>query len=93
MCVQGCQWCLEILASQQESKSFKQILYATKTDVESGATFADALRKHPKAFDDLFVNLVAAGEVGGILDTIFMRLANYLEKSMKWLFFPVQGLS
>ena len=51
--------------------------------MESGSTFADALKKHPKAFDDLFVNLVAAGEVGGILDTIFLRLANYLEKSEK----------
>lgn len=75
--------CLEILASQQESRAFKTILYAVKNDVEGGSTFADALRKHPKAFDDLFVNLVAAGEVGGILDTIFMRLAAYLEKAMK----------
>ncbi len=75
--------CLEILASQQESRAFKNILTAVKVDVEGGSTFADALRKHPKAFDDLFVNLVAAGEVGGILDTIFMRLASYLEKAMK----------
>lgn len=75
--------CLEILSSQQESKAFKEILVNVKIDVEGGSTFADALRKHPKVFDDLFVNLVAAGEVGGILDTIFLRLANYLEKSMK----------
>jgi type IV pilus assembly protein PilC len=75
--------CLEILASQQESKKFKEILYAVKIDVEGGSTFAEALRKHPKAFDELFVNLVAAGEVGGILDTIFLRLSNYLEKAMK----------
>ena len=75
--------CLEILASQQESKVFKQVLFEVKRDVEGGSTFAEALRKHPKVFDDLFVNLVAAGEVGGILDTIFLRLANYLEKSMK----------
>ncbi|HLG20436.1 MAG TPA: type II secretion system F family protein [Bdellovibrionota bacterium] len=75
--------CLEILASQQESKKFKAVLYAVKTEVEGGSTFAEALRKHPKVFDELFVNLVAAGEVGGILDTIFLRLANYLEKSMK----------
>ncbi len=75
--------CLEILSSQQESKVFKAILISVKNDVEGGSTFAEALRKHPKAFDDLFVNLVAAGEVGGILDTIFLRLANYLEKSMK----------
>ena len=75
--------CLEILAGQQESKVFKKVLFETKADVEGGSTFADALRKHPKAFDSLFVNLVAAGEVGGILDTIFLRLANYLEKAMK----------
>lgn len=56
--------CLDILASQQENKAFKAILYKVKEAVESGSTFADALGKHPKAFDDLFVNLVAAGEVG-----------------------------
>ncbi len=75
--------CLEILASQQESRVFKKVLYAVKAEVEGGSTFADALSKHPKVFDDLFVNLVAAGEVGGILDTIFLRLAGYLEKAMK----------
>lgn len=75
--------CLEILASQQDSKAFKIILYKIKADVEGGSTFADALKKHPKVFDELFVNLVAAGEVGGILDTIFLRLAAYLEKAMK----------
>ncbi len=75
--------CLDILANQQESRAFKEILTKTKVDVEGGSTFAEALKKHPKAFDDLFVNLVQAGEVGGILDTIFLRLANYLEKAMK----------
>jgi type IV pilus assembly protein PilC len=75
--------CLDILASQQENKSFKDILYKVKDDVESGSTFADALGKHPKAFDQLYVNLVAAGEVGGILDTILSRLAAYIEKAMK----------
>ena len=75
--------CLDILASQQDSRAFKEVLMKTKADVEGGSTFADALRKHPKAFDELFVNLVQAGEVGGILDTIFLRLANYLEKAMK----------
>jgi type IV pilus assembly protein PilC len=75
--------CLEILASQQENKTFKDILYKVKESVESGSTFADALGKHPKAFDQLFVNLVAAGEIGGILDTILTRLAAYIEKSMK----------
>ncbi|HWI40289.1 MAG TPA: type II secretion system F family protein [Verrucomicrobiae bacterium] len=75
--------CLDILASQQENKFFKGILYKVKEDVESGSTFADALGKHPKAFDNLYVNLVAAGEVGGILDTILNRLAAYIEKAMK----------
>lgn len=75
--------CLDILSSQQENKTFKEILLKVKESVEGGATFADALGKHPKAFDDLFVNLVAAGEVGGILDTILNRLAAYIEKAMK----------
>ena len=75
--------CLDILSSQQENVTFKQILQTIKEDVEAGSTFADALRKHPKAFDELFVNLVAAGEVGGILDTILNRLAVYIEKAMK----------
>jgi len=75
--------CLDILAGQQENKGFKTILYKVKEDVESGSTFADALGKHPKAFDQLYVNLVAAGEVGGILDTILNRLAAYIEKAMK----------
>jgi len=75
--------CLDILASQQENKDFQEILFKVKESVESGSTFADALSKHPKAFDQLFVNLVAAGEIGGILDTILTRLAAYIEKSMK----------
>ncbi|MDD2309612.1 MAG: type II secretion system F family protein [Desulfuromonadaceae bacterium] len=75
--------CLEILAKQQENKAFQEILYKVKESVESGSTFADALGKHPRAFDQLFVNLVAAGEIGGILDTILTRLAAYIEKSMK----------
>lgn len=75
--------CLEILAGQQENKTFKEILYKVKDSVESGSTFAEALGKHPAAFDQLFVNLVAAGEIGGILDTILQRLAAYIEKSMK----------
>jgi len=62
--------CLDILGMQQENEAFKKIILRVKEDVEAGSTFADALKKHPKAFDDLFVNLVAAGEVGGILDTI-----------------------
>ena len=75
--------CLDILSSQQDNKTFKEILLQVKADVESGATFADALKKHPKAFNELYVNLVAAGEVGGILDTILNRLAVYIEKALK----------
>ena len=75
--------CLDILSRQQENKSFRKVLLEVKESVESGSTFADALKKHPKVFDELFVNLVAAGEVGGILDTILNRLAAYIEKSMK----------
>src|SRR5262245_35184669 len=74
--------CLDILAAQAPNKGFQKILYEVKAQVESGSTLADALRKHPKAFGDLFVNLVAAGEVGGILDTILGRLATYIEKAM-----------
>jgi type IV pilus assembly protein PilC len=74
---------LEILSTQVESKSLAKTLSIIKTDVESGATYADALRKHPKVFTDLYANMVAAGESGGILDTILNRLANYIEKAMK----------
>jgi type IV pilus assembly protein PilC len=73
--------CLEILSDQQANATFKEVLRQVKSDVEQGSTFADALRKHPKPYDDLYVNLVAAGEVGGILDTILNRLAVYLEKA------------
>jgi type IV pilus assembly protein PilC len=75
--------CLEILGSQQENKTFAKILQQTRMDVEGGATLADAMRKHPKAFDELFVNMIAAGEAGGILDTILKRLATYIEKAVK----------
>lgn len=75
--------CLDILHTQQENPHFKKILGAVKTDVESGKTFADALSKHPKVFDPLMVNLVAAGETGGILDTIMTRIAVQTEKSVK----------
>jgi type IV pilus assembly protein PilC len=75
--------CLDILGLQQENASFKKVILKVKEDVESGSTFADALTKHPKVFDALFVNLVAAGEVGGILDTILSRLAEHIEKAMK----------
>lgn len=75
--------CLDILANQTENKHFAKILKQVKNTVESGSTFSDALRRHPKVFDELFVNLIAAGEVGGILDTILNRLAAYIEKAVK----------
>ncbi len=74
---------LEILSTQVENKFFGQILRQIKSDVEAGATFADALKKHPRVFSELYVNMVAAGEAGGILDTILNRLAGYIEKAMK----------
>lgn len=73
---------LDILAAQTESKPFRKVIKQIKDDVEAGSTFTEALRKHPKIFDDLFTNMVAAGEIGGILDTILNRLAGYMEKSM-----------
>jgi type IV pilus assembly protein PilC len=75
--------CLEILGSQQEHKVFKRVLIQIRQDVESGSNLADAMRKHPKVFNDLFTNMVAAGEAGGILDTILQRLSTYIEKSVK----------
>jgi type IV pilus assembly protein PilC len=75
--------CLEILHTQQENKTFKSVIKKIKESVESGSTFADSLKQFPKQFDDLFVNMIAAGEAGGILDTILKRLAGYLEKAAK----------
>ncbi len=75
--------CLEILGTQEEDKNFASVILATRTDVESGASLADAMKKHPKAFDPLFTNMIAAGEAGGILDTILKRLATYIEKAVK----------
>jgi type IV pilus assembly protein PilC len=75
--------CLDILQGQTENKLFGNILRDVKASVEQGATFSDSLRRHPKVFDHLYVNLVQAGEVGGILDTILNRLAVYIEKSVK----------
>jgi len=72
--------CLEILGSQTDNKTLAKTVTQVRSDVESGATFADALKKHPKVFDNLYVNMVAAGEAGGILDTILQRLAAYMEK-------------
>jgi len=75
--------CLEILGSQQENKVFKRALIQIRQDVESGSNLADAMRKHPKIFNDLFTNMIAAGEAGGILDTILQRLSTYIEKAVK----------
>ncbi len=72
---------LEILASQQENSTFKKMLTQIKTDVESGSTFAEALKKYPKHFDRLYCNMVAAGEIGGILDEVLRRLSDYMEKA------------
>lgn len=72
---------LDILAEQSENKALKEVTKSVVYDVESGHTLADALRKHPKAFTELYVNMVAAGEAGGILDTILLRLATFMEKN------------
>jgi type IV pilus assembly protein PilC len=77
--------CLDILANQQPNKVFQAALKDIKASVEQGATFSDSLRRHPKIFDDLYTNLVQAGEVGGILDSILNRLAIYIEKRVKLL--------
>jgi type IV pilus assembly protein PilC len=74
---------LDILSNQVENKAFGKTIAQIKMDVEAGATYADALKKHPRVFSELYVNMVAAGEAGGILDTILNRLAAYIEKSMK----------
>src|ERR1700719_4874905 len=75
--------CLEILAGQQENKIFQKVLTATRSSVEGGTTLSAAMRAHEKVFDPLYVNLVEAGETGGILDTILQRLASYIEKNAK----------
>jgi type IV pilus assembly protein PilC len=75
--------CLDILGTQTDNKALAKVVGQVRSDVESGATFADALKKHPKVFDSLYVNMVAAGEAGGILDTILQRLAAYMEKFAK----------
>ncbi|WP_447986270.1 type II secretion system F family protein [Nitrospira sp. Nam74] len=75
--------CLDILSTQSENKILGKAVGEIKLDVEGGATFADALKRHPKVFDDLYVNMVHAGEVGGLLDTVLLRLAKHIEKAMK----------
>ena len=75
--------CLDILGTQAEDKNFGEVILATRGDVEGGASLADAMKKHPKTFDSLFTNMIAAGEAGGILDAILKRLATYIEKAVK----------
>jgi type IV pilus assembly protein PilC len=75
--------CLDLLSQQEQNKAFAKIIRSVKEDIEGGTSLTDALKKYPKVFDDLFVNLIAAGEAGGILDVILGRLSNYLEKVMK----------
>ncbi|HXG87927.1 MAG TPA: type II secretion system F family protein [Vicinamibacterales bacterium] len=75
--------CLEILGTQEEDKNFSAVILATRADVEGGASLADAMKKHPKTFDALYSNMIAAGEAGGILDAILKRLATYIEKAVK----------
>ena len=75
--------CLEILGNQEEDKNFAAVILQTRAEVEGGASLADAMKKYPKTFDPLFTNMIAAGEAGGILDTILKRLATYIEKAVK----------
>jgi type IV pilus assembly protein PilC len=75
--------CLEILGQQQDNKFFQKVIFQTRADVEAGMTLADSMAKHPRAFDHLYSNMVAAGETGGILDIILQRLSTYLEKMVK----------
>jgi type IV pilus assembly protein PilC len=75
--------CLEILGDQEEHRTFREIIQKVRSDVEQGSSLADAMRKHPKAFDALYVNMIAAGEAGGILDIILQRLSVYIEKNVK----------
>lgn len=75
--------CLDLLAQQESNKTFAKIIKQIKEDIEGGTSLTEALKKYPKIFDDLFVNLIAAGEAGGVLDVVLERLSNYMEKAMK----------
>ena len=75
--------CLDILGNQEEDKNFAEVILQTRSSVEGGAALADAMRKFPNSFDPLYTNMIAAGEAGGILDTILKRLAVYIEKNVK----------
>src|SRR5216110_668210 len=75
--------CLDILGNQEEDKNFAEVILQTRAAVEGGAALADAMKRYPKTFDPLFTNMIAAGEAGGILDTILKRLSTYIEKAVK----------
>jgi type IV pilus assembly protein PilC len=75
--------CLDIMATQHENRTFQDVLFQVRNDVEGGSTLADAMKRHPKVFDNLFTNMIAAGEAGGILDTILQRLTVFIEKMVK----------
>ena len=75
--------CLEILGQQQDNKTFQKIIFQVRADIEAGMTLADSMAKHPRVFESLYTNMVAAGETGGILDVILQRLSTYLEKMVK----------
>ncbi len=75
--------CLEILGEQEEDRNFREIIQTVRTDVEAGSSLADSMKKHPRAFNNLYVSMIAAGEAGGILDIILQRLATYIEKVVK----------
>jgi type IV pilus assembly protein PilC len=75
--------CLEILGDQEEDRTFREIIQTVRTDVEAGSSLAESMRKHPRAFNKLYVSMIAAGEAGGILDIILQRLATYIEKVVK----------
>jgi type IV pilus assembly protein PilC len=75
--------CLEILGQQQDNKTFQKIIFQVRADIEAGMTLADSMAKHPRVFEPLYTNMVAAGETGGILDVILQRLSTYLEKMVK----------
>src|SRR5213595_2898381 len=75
--------CLQILGAQSDSKPFRKVIGGIKEDVEAGSTLAEAIRKHTRVFSELYSSMIQAGEIGGILDTILVRLAAYLEKASK----------
>ena len=83
MIAEACRWPCQILAQQQDNKYFQQILLQVRQDVEEGSTLAAAMARHPRVFDQLYANMVEAGETGGILDLILQRLSTFIEKIVK----------